>query len=296
MIATLTWHGMFWRAVIILFVPGDWGGCLDESDQGLRLIVMYFNTLNQTDSAMKLCVAQTRPTKGDIQANLEKHVSLIDLAVAHGVDVIIFPELSLTGYEPALAADLATHRDDARSAVFQRQSDTSQIVIGVGVPIKKESGICISLVFFQPHQPGQLYSKQYLHPDENPYFVSGEGFSTLSVNDQKIALAICYELSVPEHAENACTNGATVYIASVAKSVSGIDKALNQLADIARAYAIPVLMANCVGQADGEECAGKTSIWNEKGQVIGQLDDVSEGLLMIDLNSQKVAERPISNP
>ncbi len=52
---------------------------------------------------MKICVAQTRPVKGDIQGNIENHIKLIDLAVLNGADTIIFPELSITGYEPELA-------------------------------------------------------------------------------------------------------------------------------------------------------------------------------------------------
>ena len=41
---------------------------------------------------MKLCVAQTRPVKGDISANITHHKKLIDLAIGMGADTIIFPE------------------------------------------------------------------------------------------------------------------------------------------------------------------------------------------------------------
>jgi predicted amidohydrolase len=49
---------------------------------------------------------------GDIQRNIEHHKNFIALAGSYGVDTVIFPELSLTGYEPALAKALATHTDD----------------------------------------------------------------------------------------------------------------------------------------------------------------------------------------
>ena len=55
---------------------------------------------------MKLCAAQIKPINGDIEANIEKHKKLIDLAIANGADIIIFPELSITGYEPAVATGL----------------------------------------------------------------------------------------------------------------------------------------------------------------------------------------------
>ena len=242
---------------------------------------------------MKICVAQTRPVKADILTNIINHKKLIDLAVAHGADSIIFPELSLTGYEPGLAKELATDQDDNRLNVFQEISDTSQITIGVGAPIKNNKGICISMIIFQPHKARQIYSKKYLHFDEEEYFVSGQNSAGLPVSNSNMAIAICYELSVPEHAENAFKNGAKIYIASVAKSADGVDKATKTLADIGEKYSMAVLMSNSVGQADGFECAGKTSIWNNKGVLAGQLNDTNEGILIIDTDTEELIERTI---
>jgi predicted amidohydrolase len=232
---------------------------------------------------MKIGVAQTRPVKGDILRNMANHLALIDLAVSDGADLLIFPELSLTGYEPELATELATTPDDNRFDAFQAQSDAHRITIGVGVPIRSEEGIWISLLIFQPHQPRHLYSKAYLHADEEPFFISGQ--STLRFLGEKadIALAICYELSVPEHAENAVRNGATIYLVSVAKSASGMEKARETLSTMARTYSMTVLVANCVGPCDNFESAGGSAIWNTKGELIRQLGDVDEGILVIDL-------------
>jgi predicted amidohydrolase len=221
------------------------------------------------------------------------HKKLINLAVSHGADIIIFPELSLTGYEPTLAKELATHQDDRRLDDFQKISDTQQITIGVGVPTKNTTGICISMLLFQPHKARQTYSKKYLHSDEEAFFVSGQSFTSLIVNKTNIALAICYEISVPIHAENAFKSGAEIYIASVAKFVNGIDKSLKRLADIANKYEMTVFMSNCVGPADGEECAGKTSIWNNKGLLAGQLNDTNEGIVIIDTDTQELIEKTI---
>ena len=77
---------------------------------------------------MKICVAQTRPVKGDIQSNIDNHKKLIDLAVSFGADKVIFPELSLTGYEPHLAKELATNQDDCRFSMLSRnRRDTASI-------------------------------------------------------------------------------------------------------------------------------------------------------------------------
>jgi len=242
---------------------------------------------------MKICASQTKPVKGDIQSNIDNHKKLIDLAVSNGADTIIFPELSLTGYEPRLAKALATDQDDSRFDDFQKISDNRQITIGVGVPIKNNAGICISMILFQPHKARQTYSKKYLHPDEEEFFISGQSSVGLIGSKINIALAICYELSVPEHTEKAFKSGAEIYIASVAKSANGVEKANKSLSDIANKYSMTVLMSNSVGQCDDFECGGKTSIWNNKGLLVGQLNDANEGIIIIDTDTQEIIKKTI---
>lgn len=242
---------------------------------------------------MKISVAQTKPIKGDLAGNIENHKKLIDQALSLGADMIIFPELSITGYEPQLANELATGKDDSRFDDFQRISNTRQITIGVGVPVRNNTGINISMVLFQPQQPRQTYSKQYLHTDEDPFFISGQNSTGLLGMKNNIALAICYELSVPEHAEDAFKNGAKIYIASAVKTISGVEKAITRLSEIANKYSMTVLLSNCVGVADGDICGGKSSIWNNKGVLIGQLDDTNEGILMIDTDTGELIEQMI---
>ncbi len=56
---------------------------------------------------MKICIAQVKSVPVDIQQNIENHKKWINLGVSFGADAIFFPELSLTGYEPALSKKLA---------------------------------------------------------------------------------------------------------------------------------------------------------------------------------------------
>ncbi|WP_026462547.1 carbon-nitrogen hydrolase family protein [Adhaeribacter aquaticus] len=240
---------------------------------------------------MRICVAQTRPIKGNIQRNIEHHLKLIKLALPHNVDIIIFPELSITGYEPALANELATTPDDPRFNSFQELSDSNRITIGIGVPTRQDNGIGISLVLFTPNRPRETYTKKYLHPDEEPYFVSGRNTLNFIGEYHHTALAICYEISVPENAETAFKQGATIYLASVAKSVSGMAKAQERLAEISRKYAMTVAVANCVGYCDNVHCGGETAIWSNNGLLKGQLNDASEGLLIFDIDTQEVIEK-----
>lgn len=237
---------------------------------------------------MKICAAQTRPVKGNIQQNIENHKKLINLAVVNGADIIIFPELSITGYEPELAQELATHVEDPRFDDFQEISDAQQLTIGVGMPIKNETGISIGMILFQPNQARQLYAKKYLHADEEPFFISGQSTVSLIGDKKNVALAICYELSVPEHSENAHKSGAEIYIASVAKTADGVEKAAKTLTEIAKNYSMTVFMSNCVGYCDNFESVGESAIWNNQGILVEQLNGIKEGVLIFDTDTQEV--------
>jgi predicted amidohydrolase len=234
---------------------------------------------------MILAVAQTKPIKADILKNIKQHKQLIDIAVSYNADTIIFPELSLTGYEPELAKTLAMSVDDSQLDCFQDISNDKKITIGVGVPLNTEGGICISMVIFHPHKPRQVYAKKYLHSSETPFFVAGQNETTF-IEGTKTALAICYELSVPQHAEDAAKNGAEYYIASVVED--GVDKVIGKLSATAAQYKMTVLMANAVGQTGAYLCEGKSSVWDNEGKLLGQLDTTHEGVLVFNTETKKI--------
>ena len=237
---------------------------------------------------MIIGIAQIRPIKGDIAANIDKHRQFIEEASTLKASALFFPELSLTGYEPELAKDLATTQDDIRLDKFQELSDTKSITIGLGIPTRSDSGIRISMIIFQPGRARRTYSKQQLHQDEHPYFESGSEDVDIIVDGLKIAPAICYESLQPVHADNASKRGADIYLASVAKSQDGITKAMAHFPAIAKKYGIPVLMSNCVGHCDNFLSAGQSSVWAKNGHLAGQLYDNSEGILVFDMGTEEV--------
>ena len=237
---------------------------------------------------MKIAVAQTKPVTGNIESNIKNHITLANLAASNGAEIIIFPELSLTGYEPSLAKELATSINDSRFDIFQKLSNEKQITIGVGVPTNAETGIHITMVLFEPNKPRQANSKMYLHEDEEPFFVIGENLPRLFINNTPIALAICYEISIPQHAENAHKTGAQLYVASVAKTVKGVEKAWAGLSEIAGKYGMTVLMSNSVGMCEDGLCGGRSAAWNSRGELLGHLNDTDEGILVLDIPIDKI--------
>lgn len=237
---------------------------------------------------MKICVAQIKPGKGDIAKNLEIHKKWINRAITGKADLIVFPELSLTGYEPELAKELAIDNQDSGLNVFQKISDKNKISIFVGAPTKAQSGILISMIVFQPNRPRGTYSKQKIHADEKPFFIEGNEQLIFEIANEKIAPAICYESLLPQHSEKAVKLGAEIYISSVAKSEDGIRKAHEYFSIIAKKYAMPVLMSNSIGFCDNFQSKGQSAIWNKNGKRLAKLPVDKEGILIYDTESENV--------
>lgn len=233
---------------------------------------------------MKFSVAQIYTYRGDLAQNLEHHFEFIELAASAGADVVVFPELSLTGYEPSLASRLAMSSHDKRIEPIQERSDTTEITIAVGLPLIVQDGICISLVFFQPGQERVVYHKKYLHKDELPFFVANDHPATMRIGNVTVAPSICYELSVPEHAERAYELGAEIYLSSVSKSAQGVASAHERLAAISKTYSMPVMLCNNVGPSDDFVGAGRSAVWDRNGTKVAELESSVEGLVVFDLS------------
>lgn len=246
---------------------------------------------------MLLCAAQIKPISGDVSHNIEKHADFIRQAALHQVDFILFPELSLTGYEPGLAEKLATRPDDKRFAVFSELSALHGMTIALGMPIRQQEGIVIGMLVFQPGKEVSLYAKQRLHADEEPFFIPGNSQLIVEIKGEKIAPAICYESLLPEHVEQVSQSGVGIYAASVAKSAGGIEKAYRHYPKIAASHEMTILMSNCIGLCDTAESSsaanfesvGQTAIWNKKEILAGQLDAQTEGMLIFDTLSGQLS-------
>lgn len=243
---------------------------------------------------MRIAAAQTRPRVGDIQQNVDRHLELIRLAAVHRCDLVVFPELSLTGYEPRRAFELAIDEDDKVLKTFQDASDKDSITVVAGAPTKCAKLPYLSALIFQPNRAARVYSKQSLHADEVPYFRAGDTTDSLISRDPVVALAICFELSVPQHSEAAFILGASVYAASVAKTATGTTSAGKRLAEIAKKHSAVVLMSNSLGIQDSHNCAGSSAAWGRQGNLLACLDSTTEAVLIVDDVTEETATVELS--
>ena len=107
---------------------------------------------------MRITIAQIELVKGHFEKNLKKHLKFIETMAPKKPDLMMFPELSLTGYEPVLAKDLATTENDIRLRPLQEVSDKHDLILCVGIPTTNEVKLRISIIIFRPNNVPITYS------------------------------------------------------------------------------------------------------------------------------------------
>jgi predicted amidohydrolase len=232
---------------------------------------------------MIIASAQTRAFSQNTEANIQSHLRLINQAAENKVKLIVFPEMSLTGYERENAKALSFTPDDKRLEVFRECSDLHEIVIIAGAPIETNNRLVIGAFVFSPGNPPVIYSKQFLHEGEEKFFSTDDRlFPFIEWEDEKISLAICADIENPLHIINAAKIKSTLYLAGIFYTPASMDRAYKKLKGYAKQYNISILMSNFSGTSYQLEAGGKSAFWNNEGELRGNLEDDYEGLLVME--------------
>jgi len=220
---------------------------------------------------MSLIVAAVQLTSvpGDIPRNVARHLRFGALAAAQGVQLLVFPELSLTGYELALARSNAVRPDSSQLDSLRSLATHAHLTMVVGAPVLNDKDeLYIAALAIRPDGAVLTYTKEYVHQSEEHVFMSGPGGPTLLVQDATVALAICADASHPQHAARAAGRGANVYAASVMITEEEYARKTGFLSHYAREYRMAVLMANYSGVTGGCISAGRSAVWSEDGKLV----------------------------
>ena len=231
---------------------------------------------------MILASAQTKPKNDDIKANLIDHYNLIDIASENQVSLVVFPEMSLTGYERENALNLAFTENDSRLKDLRQLSVKNQMVLVVGAPILINQDLYIGAFVIKPDYSISIYTKQYLHFGEEEFFKSSFDYNpNILINKEQISFSICADIDNPLHPKAASKIGATIYISSIFFTPNGIPNAHKMLSDYANRYNMNVLMSNFCGQSWGFDAGGQSGFWDKNGKLIASLNNTDSGLLVI---------------
>lgn len=232
---------------------------------------------------MIIASAQFYPTKCSVDANLDWHYKFVETAAQKNVELLIFPEMSITGYIHEEAKLLAFKASDNRLETLSQLAMEYNITIVAGAPLLEDDHLYIASFILNTNGSTNIYRKRFLHGNEVKYFRSGirQDVTKYEIGGEKVALAICADITYQQHAEEAAMVQPDLYAASIYFSENGIAEAYEKLGTYAQNFKFGVLMSNfSIGVIDSKP-AGKSAYWNSEGKLIGSLSNET-GLLVID--------------
>ena len=217
--------------------------------------------------SLKIAVAQVPSKKGNIKANLATHLNAIEKANNQGVSYLVFPELSLTGYEPELASRLAFTTDDNRFLPLIESAKKHKIHIGIGAPIATDGLPQVGLFIITPDGSVETYAKMNVTPTESKFFSAGTKYHTMEIDGVIIANAICADTNNPSHIKAYADMNATVYIAGVITTDNGYKADSAMLSGYAHKLNMLIAIANHNQPTGAWTPIGKSSIWDSCGPI-----------------------------
>ena len=234
--------------------------------------------------AFKIAAAQVASVRGEIEANVAIHAAAMLRAVEHGVTVLVFPELSLTGYEPELAASLAMTPTDARLSPLVDLARRHDIETVVGAPLLNGAEMpALGAIVVTSRGAPKAYRKMHLGGTEPRFFLPGRESLILAALGQKVGLAICADSSRDTHPETYAAQGAGIYATGVFLNAEWYEADAPRLGDHARRFHLLTVMANHGASIGSHESVGRSAIWAPGGALLVQASGTESVLLIASL-------------
>jgi predicted amidohydrolase len=232
-------------------------------------------------SDFKIAAAQVASVRGDIAGNIRTHAAAIMSAAGRGVSVLVFPELSLTGYEPDLAAGLAITATDERLTPLAALALRHQMVVVVGAPLRN-AGMKPGLgaILLAPDGSTRTYTKMHLGGSEPAHFLPGSAPLSFATNGQRVGLAICADSSQPSHPQAYAEGGATVYAAGVFLNAEWYATDAPRLAGYAARFRMLVVMANHPASVGTHGSVGRSAVWAPGGAALAEAAGTDSSLVI----------------
>lgn len=241
----------------------------------------------------RIVLAQLNLTVGDIQGNLKKH---IDAAIKArddlSADIIVFPELSLTGYTPE---DLLLRKQfitDTQAAFKKILTEIKGIYCLVGHPHLENHHLYNSCSLIYDGKLISQYHKQRLPNygvfDEGRYFTPGQPAFVIPIRGIPTSFLICEDLWKLDPVRDAAAHGARLILAPNASPFESDkhEQRLSVLAKRARHDQLSIVYVNHVGGQDEIVFDGGSMVVNASGEMCQFAGFFNETLMPIDIDTQ----------
>jgi len=248
---------------------------------------------------VKLALAQINPALGLVEKNLEKHLKFIKEAKDQNADLIVFPELSLTGYALQDLAPAVAHKPLPTDTVFRELlTASSNIDIAVGfVEEDRRSRFFIAGAYLSQEKVVHVHHKVYLPTyglfDEGRFFAWGDTISSFNTRFGRAGILICEDFWHVSPPYLLWLDGADLFLFMSASPGRGLTSApqlstAQWVESINRAYASIftsfVMHSNRVGYEDGLHFWGGSTVFNPDGDLVAKAPLDEESLLFCEIN------------
>lgn len=261
---------------------------------------------------MKIAIAQINPIMGDLNFNLEKILQFSHDAFQKGAELIVTPELSLTGYSPEdllLRPSFYTAGEKALLTLARRLADevSPQCCVVVGYPRAGQDGEYYNAAaVLQFGKIVTYYDKQslpnYMVFDEERYFTAGDRPCVFDLNGIRFGINICADIWNEEAPTRAKEAGAEILLVLNASPYHmGKQQARHQLlTEQAMTHHFAIVYANLVGGQDELVFDGASCVFDATGKLTHQFSAFREELGLIEFDTIKreiiVGKRSIPAP
>lgn len=265
----------------------------------------------QTETApgqrLKVTMAQVDSLVGDIPGNAERIRAAAEKAAnEQGADIVVFPELSLTGYPPEdllLRPSLDGRVQEALDLLADARLSAA---IVVGAPVRQDGLLYNAAVLVDEGEVRATYLKQQLPNyqvfDEKRYFAAGTEPCVVPVKGVPVGLTVCEDIWVDGPIEQSAAAGAKL-ILNINASPYDMDKQARRKALIerrAQESSVSIVYVNLVGGQDELVFDGGSMVFDPSGELAVEVPQFAEGLFPVefvfDYHCQPIAQPSLHEP
>jgi NAD+ synthase (glutamine-hydrolysing) len=255
---------------------------------------------------MNIVMAQINTLVGDIKGNTQRILDVCVDQSALGVDLVVFPELTLTGYPPEDLL-LRQHTTELTAGALERlcKDLPDDLAVVVGYPRRQggllfnSAGVLYNGAILAEYDKQCLPNYQVF--DEKRYFEAGADTCVVTIKGLPVGLTICEDIWHPHPAANAAAAGAQLLINLNASPFhrGKQSERTAQVSALARTHQLPILYVNQVGGQDELVFDGGSFVVDARGDVQHRATEFAEVMLSVEIETSpqlSVAAGAVATP
>ncbi len=257
----------------------------------------------------RIALAQCDATLGDLAGNVQAHRAWIARGRQAQADLLVFPELALTGYLlQDMVPEVAIGLEDPLFAELSREAGPMALALS-GIEESTDHGQYIASFLVEHGELRHVHRKVYLANygifDEARYVGAGRHIRCADTSFGKLGLMLCEDAWHPSLVSVMLLEGADLLVIQVASPVRDLTRGqlpgnartwMDTLRTYARLYGTPIAFCNRVGSEDGLVFWGHSCVLGPDGEILAQGALYDEDLIVADLDPDRVREARLSNP